>query len=56
MKIRDGDRLVTLNEQDVTRLQSEHVHSVIIESKAPVTYQVVWHPELYIDFGEFCAT
>jgi type II secretory pathway component PulC len=52
MKIRDGDRLVTLNEQDVTRISYENIYSSIIEKKNSFTCQVVWLPELYIEFGE----
>ncbi|CAF5108782.1 unnamed protein product, partial [Rotaria sp. Silwood1] len=52
MNIRDGDRLVTLNEQDVTQLSYENIYSLIIEKKLPFTCEIVWHPELYIDLGE----
>ncbi len=52
MKIRDGDRLITLNEQDVTRISYEHVYASMIEKNIPFTCQVIWHPELYIEFGE----
>ncbi|CAF4502812.1 unnamed protein product, partial [Rotaria sp. Silwood2] len=49
MNIRDGDRLVTLNGQNVTQLSYENIYSLIIEKKLPFTCEVVWHPELYID-------
>ncbi|CAF3566992.1 unnamed protein product [Rotaria sordida] len=49
MNIRDGDRLITLNGQDVTRLSYENVYSLIIEKKIPFTCEIVWHPELYIE-------
>ena len=52
MQIRDGDRLVSLNDQDVSRVPYENIYSVMIEEKVPFTCQVVWQPELYIEFGE----
>lgn len=52
MRIRDGDRLITLNEQDVTQLSYEDVYSILIEKNISFTCQVVWHPELYIHLGE----
>ncbi|CAF1430299.1 unnamed protein product [Rotaria sordida] len=55
MNIRDGDRLITLNGQDVTRLSYENVYSLIIEKKIPFTCEIVWHPELYIELGEHCS-
>jgi hypothetical protein len=48
MKIRDGDRLITLNGQDVIRMSYEEIYSIMIEKKLPFICQVVWHPELYI--------
>ncbi|CAF1587587.1 unnamed protein product [Rotaria sp. Silwood1] len=53
MNIRDGDRLVTLNEQDVTQLSYENIYSLIIEKKLPFTCEIVWHPELYIDLETY---
>ncbi|CAF3944671.1 unnamed protein product [Rotaria magnacalcarata] len=47
--IRDGDRLITLNGQDVTHLSYENIYSSIMESKLSLTCKVVWHPELFID-------
>jgi type II secretory pathway component PulC len=52
MKIREGDRLITLNEQDVTRISYENVYSIMNHEKTPFTCQVIWHPELYIEFSE----
>lgn len=52
MKIRDGDRLITLNKENVARISYENIYSTIIEKKIPFTCQVIWHPELYIQFGE----
>ena len=54
LKIRDGDRLITLNGQNVTELSYEHIYSSMMEEKLPLTCQIVWHPELYIKFGENC--
>lgn len=53
MNIRDGDRLVTLNGQDVTRLSHEMIYSSIVEKNLPFTFEVVWHPELYINLSEY---
>ena len=51
MKIRDGDRLITINGQDVIRMSSEEIYSIMIEKKLSFICQVVWHPELYIEIG-----
>ncbi|CAF2991559.1 unnamed protein product [Rotaria socialis] len=47
--VRDGDRLITLNGQDVTHLSYENIYSSIMENKLSLTCKVVWHPELFID-------
>jgi len=56
MKIRDGDRLITLNGQDVIRMSYEEIYSIMIEKKLPFICQLVWHPELYIEIGNFDKT
>lgn len=50
--IREGDRLINFNGQDMTHLSHEHIYTLIIENKNPFTCEVVWHPELYIDLGK----
>jgi hypothetical protein len=54
MKIRDGDRLVTLNGQDVTSISHETIYSAMMEEKGISKCRIIWHPELYIEFGESC--
>lgn len=48
-QIRDGDRLVALNGQDVS---CDDLYSSIMKQQVPFTCQIVWHPELYMEFGE----
>ena len=51
-KVRDGDRLIRLNGDDTTRMSYESVHTTMNETKVPFTCQLVWHPELYLEFGK----
>ncbi|CAF1444669.1 unnamed protein product, partial [Adineta ricciae] len=48
MKVRDGDRLVILNGEETLRKTQENVHSILTDKTFSFTFQVVWHPELYI--------
>ena len=52
MKVRDGDRLVILNGEETLRKTQENVHSILIDKTFSFTFQVVWHPELYIQLGK----
>ena len=51
-KVRDGDRLIRLDGQDTTHIPYENVYSMMHETDVPFTCQVVWHPELYLEFGK----
>ncbi|CAF1668018.1 unnamed protein product, partial [Adineta ricciae] len=48
MKVHDGDRLVILNGEETLRMTQENVHPILIDKTFSFTFQVVWHPELYI--------
>ena len=52
MKIRNGDRMLKVNDQDVMRLSHERVRSIITDEDVPFSCQIVWHPELYMELGE----
>lgn len=47
--VRDGDRLMRLNGQDTTHMSYENVYSIMT---VPFTCQVVWHPDLYLEFNK----
>ena len=51
MKVRDGDRILKVNEQDVTQLSHERVHSMITDEHEAFSCHIVWHPELYMELG-----
>lgn len=48
-KIREGDRLIALNDQDTISMSSEKVYSIMTENQSSFTCQVIWHPELYFE-------
>ena len=50
--VRDGDRMIRLNGDDTTRMSYESVCAIMNETKLPFACQLVWHPELYLEFGK----
>lgn len=50
-KVRDGDRLIRLNGDETIHMSYESVYAIINETKLPFACQLVWHPELYLEFG-----
>jgi len=50
-KIREGDRLISLNEQDTITIPPEQIYSIMTDENQPTfKCEVIWHPELYMEF------
>ncbi|CAF0949090.1 unnamed protein product [Didymodactylos carnosus] len=48
--IRDGDRLLTIANEDVTCMSHEDVYLAIVNKQQPFQIGITWHPELYLSF------
>jgi hypothetical protein len=52
MDIRDGDRLLAINDRNIRYMTSNEIRSLLNKHTTALTCEIIWHPELYINLGQ----
>lgn len=48
---RDGDRLLTIDDQHCTSMTGDEIHSFITEKTTSFICEIIWHPEVFLELS-----